>query len=65
MAIGFLRTFLILISIIFIVYISNYIIKKKNAKDKIVVNEKVNKKRNCHADLPQNEDSAWQFEYVK
>lgn len=44
MAIGFLRTFLILISIIFIVYISNYIIKKKNTKDKIVVNENVNKK---------------------
>ena len=33
---------------------------KSSGKEK-----KVNKKRNCHADLPQNEDSAWQFEYVK
>lgn len=44
MAIGFLRTLLILISIIFIIYISNYIIKKKNAKDKVAINEKVSKK---------------------
>ena len=44
MAIGFLRTLLILISIIFIVYMSFYIIKKKNTKDKATISEKINKK---------------------